>query len=266
VQIHRDSVSTERRVTGQVFSDVELNPKYSSFLTRAFGTRFEYDARMVALKDAERDIDRRSPEEIAFSLQSQIRGTTLVVGPGQFSPHANHQRVLVLCVDRSGIEPSVIWDRFLHKESIVPLIRALQVYAQMVWLGEFDTMYATPWAYAWTMPPEVFRLYDRKGCVIQLQEEKLVLRREDKHVIIALSDVAQVIGWLSDDWYKREVRIVTHQGEHFVVAEAEEEMAHLDPTYDGINLMCDAAWVRQLGFAMAQGLGVPYTSDNSTLA
>jgi hypothetical protein len=217
-------------------------------------------------KDAERDIDSRTPDEIAHSLQDQIQGAKLIVGPGQYSPHANHPRVLILRVDCPGENPSVLWDRFLAKEAIIPLIRALQEYAQMVWLGEFDPMYATPWAYAWTMPPEVFRLYDRRGCVVELQGENVAIRQADKLVVLALSDISGVIGWLSDDWFKREVRIVTHRGDQLVIAEAEEEMAHLDPTYDGINLMCDAAWVRQLGKTIAQALSVPYKSDDSTLA
>lgn len=226
----------------------------------------DYLAKMMSERDAERDIDRRLPEDIALSLQSQIQDATLLVGPGQYSPHAHHARVMILRVDRQGEEPSVVWDRFFHRESISRLKEALYSYAKIVWLGEFDTMYGTPWSHAWTTPPEILRVYGRQGCIVQIESDKIHINRGDTRVILSVSEVAHVAGWLSPDWYKREVWIVKRNGEHIVVGEAEEAMAHLDPTYDGLDLMCDAAWVKQLGEAIAAGIGVSYTSDDSTLA
>ena len=218
------------------------------------------------MNNAERDIDRRSPAEIALSLHAFLPSTTLFVGYGQYSPYRDHERVMVLVVSSrdSGL-PMVIWDRFYPVSAISSLCEALGVYAREVWRGEFDTMYATPWSYAWTTSPGLFRLCDRQGLLVEVLDDTVALRRPDSIMTISRSDVLKVVGWLSPDWYKRGVRMDLRQGSSLDIAETEEPMAHADPTYDGIDLMCDAAWVGMLGKAMAAGLGVPYIAEDSAL-
>ncbi len=217
--------------------------------------------------DAERDIEHATPEEIAASLQPRLHGATVLVGPGQYSPYAGHQRVTVLVVDHHAEnKPHVIWDRFLPTHAIAPLCEALRAYAHEVCPGEFDTMYGTPWSYAWTTPPNAFRLYDEQGLLLAVQHDEAVFRRENTMTLVPLPEIVQVVGWLSPDWCERGVRIDVRQGKPLAVAEQTEPMAHLDPTYDGINLMCDAAWVGRLGKTIAKGLGVAYVPEDSALA
>lgn len=222
---------------------------------------------MMNAADAERDIERRSPDELAASLRELLRNTTVLVGPGQFSPYAGHGRISILVVDdHTGKDPYVIWDRFYANETLGPLCNALRAYADEVWPGEFDTMYGTPWSYAWTTPPNAFRLYDEKGLLFAVQDDTVVLRREQIMTVVHLRDVVQVVGWLSPDWSERGVRLDLQQGKQLLVAERTEPMAYLDPTYDGIDLMCDASWVGQLGKTMATGIGVSYMPEDSALA
>ena len=217
--------------------------------------------------DAERDIDRRSPEEIAASLREDLPNATLLVGPGQFSPYAGHERISILVVeDHAEKKPYVIWDRFLPTHTIAPLCEALRGYAREVWPGEFDTMYGTPWTYAWTTMPNKLRLYDALGLLFAVENGSFALRYENVMVTVSSDEVVQVVGWLSADWSERGVRLDLRDGKPLMIAERTEAMAQLDPTYDGIDLMCDASWVGRLGQAMAQGLGVPYVAEDSALA
>ena len=217
--------------------------------------------------DAERDIDRRSPEELAASLRVNLPNTTLLVGPGQFSPYADHERISILVVDDPlEKKPYVIWDRFLATQTVAPLCEALRAYAREVWPGEFDTMYGTPWTYAWTTMPNKLRLYDALGLLFAVENGSFALRYENVMVTVSSDEVVQVVGWLSADWSERGVRLDLRDGKSLMIAERTEAMAQLDPTYDGIDLMCDASWVGRLGKAMAQGLGVPYVAEDSALA
>lgn len=215
--------------------------------------------------DADRDIDRRALDEIAASLSEVIVGATLLVGRGQYSPYPQHKRVTVLVVDREGQTPVVVWDRFFNENAIVAFCAALRVYAGEVFHGEFDTMYGTPWAYAWTCPPAPLRVYDRKGLLVVIKNNAVHVRRARQWAVLTQSEIARVVGWLSPDWYNREVSIEARNGERLLVAQSEEAMALADPTYDGIDLMCDASWVGRLGKAIAKGLGVPYAANDSAL-
>lgn len=222
--------------------------------------------RSMNAADAERDIERATPEEIAASIQTRLQGTSVVVGPGQYSPYANNERVIVLVVEHHAEKkPHVIWDRFLPTLAIAPLCEALRAYAREACLGEFDTMYGTPWGYAWTTPPNAFRLYDEQGLLFAVQNDSFVLRYESVLVTVSLEEIVQVVGWLSPDWSERGIRLDLRDGKPLMIAQKIEDMAHLDPTYDGIDLMCDASWVGQLGTAMAKGLGVAYVPEDSAL-
>jgi len=215
--------------------------------------------------DAERDIDRRAPEEIAASLSKRIHGATLLVGGGQYSPYAGHARVSVVVVDQPDQKPIIIWDRFLAKSAIAPFCNALRSYAREVLEAEFDTMYATPWSYVWTRAPAPLRVYDREGLLVVMKNNAVQLRRSSDWTSIARDEITQVVGWLSGDWYRREVWLEARNAERITVAEGTEPMALADPTYDGIDLMCDAAWVGQLGKALATGIGVPYVANDDAL-
>ena len=216
--------------------------------------------------DAERDIERRTPEEIAASLADKIRGCTVFVGTGQYSPYKGHERVSIIYVDHDEKRDNPhVWDRFFANASFAALCEALRLYARDVFVGEVDTMYGTPWSYAWTMPPSPLRVYDRQGGLVVMTNDTLHVREGSSWTTIARHDVTRVVGWLSPDWSKHEVRIERHNGASILIAENEEYMALADPTYDGINLMCDAAWVGRLGNALAKGIGVPYSANDRAL-
>lgn len=213
-------------------------------------------------RDAERDIDRRSPADVAQSLRPVIEGLTLVVGPGQFSPYEGQKRVSVLRVDEVGA-PRIVWDRFYATSAIDALRGALAAYAFEVWPGELDTMYATGFSFVWTVPPAPLRVYDREGLVAARRDGDIELFRANTRVRVG--DVARFVGWLSADWVSRGVSLELRTGERVVVAETKEWAASVDPTYDGIDVLCDAAWVASLGKALARGIGVEYVAEDQAL-
>jgi hypothetical protein len=219
----------------------------------------------LSLKDrtADTDIDRRTPAEIAASLRPILAGATVLVGPGQYSPYPEHERVGVLRV--SGWEkPELVWDRFYPKSKIDVLRTALRGVCRVL-AGEFDTMYATGWSFAWTVRPTPFRVFDSAGVIAVEEGAILRLRRDGAPVDIAVRDIERVSAWVAADWVARGVSIVKRGGERIDVAVAHEWMAAIDPTYDGLNLLCDAAWAAQLGKAMGRGLGVPYEAEDIAL-
>jgi hypothetical protein len=219
----------------------------------------------LSLKDriADTDIDRKTPAEIAASLRPSLEGATVLVGPGQYSPYPEHERVGVLRV--SGWEkPELVWDRFYPKSKIGVLRTALRGVCRVL-DGEFDTMYATGWSFAWTVLPTPFRVFDSVGALAAEEGGALHLRRNNAPVDIPVREIERVAGWVAADWVARGVSIVKRGGERIDVAVTHEWSVAIDPTYDGLNLLCDAAWAAQLGKAMARGLGVPYVSEDIAL-
>jgi hypothetical protein len=214
--------------------------------------------------DPEKDIDRRAPEDIAASLQRSLSGGAALVGTGQYSPYPEHPRVSVLRVDEGAI-PSLVWDRFFPDKALPDLRRALSAFCE-VFEGEVDTMYATGWSFAWTVPPAPLRAYNTDGLLMAIEGGiARVTPRSSAAVAVPIGQIESVLGWVSDDWVRRGVSLVTSSGQHVVVAEVEDPFVLIDPTYDGINLLCEAAWAAQMGKALAKGLGVRYVAGDSVL-
>ncbi|HZU97659.1 MAG TPA: hypothetical protein VFF73_13245, partial [Planctomycetota bacterium] len=123
------------------------------------------------------------------------------------------------------------------------------------WPGELDFMHATPWAYAWTVAPAPFHLVEPGRHVARVEGHDLVLADRT----IARIDIASVDVSLSKDWAIRKVVLVLRSGERVDVATQTDEIVYADPTYDGINLMCETSWASHLGRSLAAALGVSCT-------
>lgn len=204
------------------------------------------------------------PAVIAEQLRAQIEGRTVLVGEGQFSPHLGRPRVGVLRLDGDGA-PALIWDGF-PEEADVAAIRAALSASATVWPGALDTMYATPWTLAWTLPPAAIRAYDPEGPALAIEGSTITLftagrprRRAD------VAAVTAVRGWAGDDRVRRGVDLVLRGGEAVTVAEREDPAAAVDPTYDHLDLSLDAAWIPAFGRALAAAIGAPYEASEHAL-
>jgi hypothetical protein len=70
-----------------------------------------------------------------------------------------------------------------------------------------------------------------------------------------------VHGSLSGDWIRRQVRLLFEGRRPLVLARRLELSVPLDPTYDALDLLCDASWVHALATRLGDVLEVPVELD-----
>ncbi|APR81696.1 Hypothetical protein A7982_07045 [Minicystis rosea] len=205
-----------------------------------------------------------SPVEIAASVRAAAEGSVLLVGAGQLAPHPGWSRVSVLCLHEAHA-PLLLWDAFLPDIDLPVLRDALSAFAT-VWPATFDTMYATPWHLAWTVPPAPFRIYDGDGLTAAVDGARITLGSGERARFIDASAVARVLGWVGGDGVDRGLDLVLRTDERVTLAVQREPTAAWDPTYDGLDLSFDAAWIPAAGKVLARALDVPYEASERALA
>lgn len=205
--------------------------------------------------------DRVEAEEdgaaLAARLAPLLAGVSLgLVGPGQFYGNLALRRVTLLRVEPGP--PEALWDGPVAEAQVRILQRALAA-AGPVLPGALDTMHATPWAQAWSVPPAPPLVVSRRdGVVLRAAEDGALLvagRRVER------ASVVRAEATLSRDWVERQVALVLAGGERLVLAEHLEHFVHLDPTYDAFNLLFDGSWAPELAHALGAALGVPVVVD-----
>lgn len=176
----------------------------------------------------------------------RIAGPADLVATGQMGKDGA-RRVLLF---RGGTEISDHWVKSGEVSGIAARLGARR--------GECDAMFATAWSHVWTVDGPPFRLWDREGALVTQEGELFRFRSGDS---CRPGDIAEIHGYLEDAWVVRGVRCVLQSGAHVRVAEEKEAFAAIDPTYDGIDVSFDAAWVVSLARALGQALGVPVRCD-----
>jgi hypothetical protein len=78
---------------------------------------------------------------------------------------------------------------------------------------------------------------------------------------LSVSEVQGIRAFLAPDWVRRGVTLRRSLRDEIVVARKRELSVLLDPTYDGIDLLCDAAWVTALARDIAQFTGLALEVD-----
>jgi hypothetical protein len=194
-------------------------------------------------------------KQVVALLSERFFDRTLLVATGQYAP-VGQDRVGVLDVTN---EPELAWDGFVVRERI-PAFREALTERNTIWPGELDFMYATPWTLAWTTEPAPLRIWNGEGELLSLDGD--TLRVKSSPTSLAAKGVRSVEVWLANGWVTRGVSLhVASSSNPIEVVQQDEPMASFDPTYDGINLMCDAAWAVSLGKTIAKTLGVPCKLD-----
>ena len=198
------------------------------------------------------------PGVLAAALSGAAGGGPLLVGTGTYSPHRGSERVAVLRAHGDGPLEG-LWDGYLPTQGLEGFRAALGARVP-TWPGELDFMAATPWEYAWTVAPAPFQLWAAAGRLAWVDGGRLWYRLGAGEPLrsLPLADLADVEADVSPDWVVRTVRLHRKDREApIVVARQADALAQLDPTYDGFNLICDAAWAVQLGQALAAAIGRP---------
>lgn len=199
-------------------------------------------------------IDEARLGEVARAVAPR-QGELVLVAAGQYSGVSGATRLTVF--DLAGRER---WDGFVKEALVAALVELLAAAGADAREGECDTMHATPWSIAWTDDKQSpWLLLDERGVRLEVGFDVRVRWR----LPIERARVARVEARLSDDWTERTVALVLDTGEHIEVAKARDEFPLIDPTYDGLNLMADAAWARGLASALARALGVRLVADRA---
>lgn len=199
----------------------------------------------------------RPLDEVLFQVASATRERGLLVVVGQYAPNPR-RAVRVLVITRDGAPRSVL-DAWMRPEDLGPLATALGRPPE-VRAGASDAMYATRWKLAWTTdaktvenaPP--FELWTPRGLVAHVSRDGAFLDTIEGP--LPRARIKRIEGYLSKGWVERGVRVVLEGRSSHLLARQLEPMAAVDPTYDGLDLMCDASWVRSLAESLAGALDV----------
>lgn len=141
--------------------------------------------------------------------------------------------------------PRIAWDGYVTPDDLDLLARILGARR-----ADGDAMFATAWKLMWTCDGGPLRVIDREG---------LLLRADN-----GLADVrgagiirpVRVEAWVDPDWVRRGVRLIDALGDEVLLAETHEWVAQIDPTYDWLDLDCDAGWASAAASAIGRALGV----------
>lgn len=181
-----------------------------------------------------------------------LAGRRLAVGHGQYWADLEAERVTVL--DVGAARPTILWNGPVRKDARAEVLADLRRRAAEVRDVETDTMAFTPLTLAWSIDDRPFTLWDRRGRRVWREGDHLRVRwRRDPTPV---GQIRGVVARLSPDWFVRQVDVVPLSGVAMPIARAREEMVHLDPTYDGIDLFCDAAWAVALTRAAGRSFDV----------
>lgn len=126
-----------------------------------------------------------------------------------------------------------------------------------------DAMFADPWQLVWCAGPGQLRLWNRRRLLLQAAGGMVdlppgLLRRGRR---LAVEELHHVQGRLGQDWVRRGIDLVPRQGPPLTLVSRRELAAMLSPTYDALELLCDASWVRDLSRALGEALGLPVELD-----
>lgn len=123
--------------------------------------------------------------------------------------------------------------------------------------------FADRWNHAWCTQAGRLRLWNPGHLVLEATTGAVRLPPGWFHreKTVPASDLHHIHGWLGDDWVKRGISLVPREGEPLVIVTRREVAALLDPTYDALDLLCDAAWIRELALGLGEVLILPVELD-----
>lgn len=197
----------------------------------------------------------RSIDEIEVDLRQRAGdpGAPLVLAEGDLSPEPDvARRWFALEAKEEAItELLSFWIRTGEHDALVSRFPG-----RVIALGNCDAMYATPWEHVWYAEGGRLHVWGREPSVHVIADAaQLVLGDR----VIERARIARLHRGLSSGWGEHWVDLVTTDGEVVRLFSKREDFAFVDPTYDGIDLLCDSAWAGDIARALAGVLGVEVT-------
>lgn len=192
----------------------------------------------------------RSVRQAMDGIQD-ARGPLLVV-QGQYSP-APSQAIRVGILEGGR----VLSDLWLKSADWDVLVGSLRQRCD-VRTGEWDVMYATGWGLAWTSDAGPFEVWNGEGRLAWREGNDFVIR---PNLDLPVAAIDHVHAYLREGWVLRGVECVMREGGAICVAEVRDEIPTIDPTYDDLNIACEASWAVSLARAIGRGIGLPVRYD-----
>ncbi len=178
-------------------------------------------------------------------------GGHIVIAKGQYSPRPREsQRFLIHTGTQALTQRADVWMTAAGLHAVLESLGARHA----VSLGECDSMYATRPCLVWADVQESLHLWKRGTLVGQFAADCIRIRsgRFGRWTVLPADTVRECHGYLADGWYQRGVALVLSDGGRRVVSRKRELSVLLDPTYDGLDLLADAAWVDALASAICR--------------
>ena len=142
-----------------------------------------------------------------------------------------------------------VWLRAAERGALSEALRG----RQGLRIGGWDALYADDFSFAWTEDGGDFVLWDRRGRLAWVDVDALHTRGER----IDRRAIARIEATISDAWDVHRVLAILDD-RSVVIAAKKNPIAGFDPTYDGLQLMVDAAWTWEVGRPLARALGVEF--------
>ena len=202
----------------------------------------------------------KHPDAILASLRPAPQ-KRFVFAKAQYSPDpATIERTIIF----SEVGPYLCKssDAWLSPDDYVELLSQLRNTCH-VSTGSCDAMYGTTARHVWSADEGQLRLWRRRLLIATFSAQNISIR----NTLVGWSDhetrsFTSCHGFVSATWRKRGVALERRLRPGITVAETSEPMALIDPTYDGIDLMCDASWVGELARAISNVTSLHLKLDN----
>lgn len=187
-----------------------------------------------------------------------------VVVRAQYSPDPGQvERVLIFA--ELGQRLRQLADVWLSAESLEQALQQLPDARG----GGCSAMYGTPPIHVWAAHRDAtgsdqLKLWRRRSLVARFTALDVHLKGAfGRWVSWPCTDFDTVRAFLSSDWSRRGVRLEATTGPARIVASTRELSALFDPTYDALDVLCDAAWTVDLARAVAATSQIRFSADEA---
>ncbi len=123
-------------------------------------------------------------------------------------------------------------------------------------VGESDAMYMLGPIVVWYRHGDTLKIFSEDKLIFSLNGQEIVLHGN----AINRAEIRSVHAYLDRGWVECGLRLVLPK-EEILIAYQVNEIASMDITYDGLNLLCDTWWAVALGRLLSEALAVPYVPD-----
>lgn len=201
--------------------------------------------------------ERKQPELTPFSADAVLARLAQALPPcvmarGNISsPSGRSTRCLFYRIDGEELSPL---DEMWIEDSALPEVIARLKARGPFWEASCDAMYATAAERIWIDPP--FTYWEDLKRRIWREGDTLFFDLEH----IPIGDLVSIEAYLEQGWVLRGVRLWMRKDGStrcLKLAEVEDHISEIDPTYDGINLSFETEWAVSMARALGRALGIP---------